>query len=103
MAVCALAEADRASAVAAVLLAETTTLGVRQWTVERTVLDREIHTIDTEFGPVRIKVARWADATRARPEFEDCRSIARRDGFALHEVLRRVEAAANAWLEKERS
>ena len=95
---CALAPRERAEAVATAMLAETTTIGVRRWTVARDVLAREERTIDTEFGPVRIKVVRAPSGIRARAEYDDCRAIARRDGLTLAEVLRRVEAGVDAWL-----
>jgi hypothetical protein len=96
--VCALAPPARADAVSAVLLAETTTIGVRRWTVRRDVLARETHTIDTAFGPVRIKVVIAPSGDRARPEFDDCLAIARRDGLTLGEVMRRVEIDAQTWI-----
>jgi uncharacterized protein (TIGR00299 family) protein len=98
--ICALAPPSRADAVCAVLLAETTTIGVRRWTVRRDVLERESHTIDTAFGPIRIKVVRSPAGDRARPEFDDCLAVARRDGLTLGEVLRHVEADAAGWLER---
>jgi len=95
---CVLAAQDRVDAVAAVLLAETTTIGVRRWIVRRDVLPREEHVVDTEFGPVRVKVVRSPAGVRARAEYEDCRSIARRDGLTLQEVMRRVDGAVDVWL-----
>jgi uncharacterized protein (TIGR00299 family) protein len=95
---CALAPHERADAVATEMLSETTTIGVRRWTVTRDVLAREEHTIDTEFGPVRIKVVRAPSGIRARAEYDDCRAIARRDGLTLAEVFRRVEAGIDVWL-----
>jgi uncharacterized protein (DUF111 family) len=96
--VCVLVPPERADAVVAVLLAETTTLGVRRWTVQRDVLRREEHTIQTRFGPVRIKVVVSPSGTRARPEYEDCRAIAQRDGLSLNEVMRRLETEAAEWV-----
>ena len=95
---CALAPRERADAVATAMLAETTTIGVRRYTVTRDVLAREDHTIETEFGAVRIKVVRAPSGIRARAEYEDCRAIARRDGLTLAEVLRRVDVSIDAWL-----
>jgi uncharacterized protein (TIGR00299 family) protein len=98
MQLCALASPERADAVAAAMLAETTTIGVRRWTVARDVVPREEHTVDTEFGPVRVKLAHSPSGLRARAEFDDCRAIASRDGLALRDVLRRVETDVDAWL-----
>jgi hypothetical protein len=96
--VCALVTPERADAVSTTLLTETTTIGVRRWTVRRDVLPRESHTIDTPFGPVRIKLVTAPSGRRAKPEYDDCLAIARRDGIALGEVMRRVASDADAWL-----
>jgi uncharacterized protein (TIGR00299 family) protein len=75
------------------LFSETTTLGVRAYEVERRALAREIVTVETRYGPLRIKIARLdGRISNATPEYEDCRAAA-----ARHNVpLRDVEAAARA-------
>ena len=42
----------------AVIFRETTTLGIRRSTQQRTILHREIETVQTEYGAVKIKVAK---------------------------------------------
>jgi uncharacterized protein (TIGR00299 family) protein len=93
-----LAPLDRADAVVAVLLAETTTIGVRRWKVHRDVGIREVETIDTVIGSFRVKITQTPAGPRARPEYEDIRAIARRDGAALIDVMRRAEHLADEWL-----
>ena len=84
---------ERGGALVDMLLAETTTLGVRQYEVSRRVLSRAIHTVHTEYGPVRIKVAREGQRTlHFQPEYEDCARIATQAGVPLLEV----QAAASA-------
>ncbi len=75
----------RADAIA-LLLHETTALGVREQIVTRTILPRRSETIDTAWGPVRIK---WAGG-RPRPEYEDLAALARAHRLPLHEVEQRV-------------
>src|ERR1700687_4963113 len=59
------------------LFEETTPLGVRPHTAERRVLRREWLNVSTEFGEVRMKVARVNGRIQhASPEFEDCRRLA---------------------------
>jgi hypothetical protein len=61
----------------AIMFAETSTIGLRWTTWRRTTLAREERTVDTPYGPVRVKVARAPDGTtNVAPEFEDCRRIA---------------------------
>jgi len=59
------------------LLAETTTLGVRYYDAKRRVLERTVETVETRYGSVRIKVAR--DSARRlhfQPEYDDCARLA---------------------------
>jgi uncharacterized protein (TIGR00299 family) protein len=73
---------------AALVLAETTTLGVRMQTLRRRLLPRETREVETSLGRIRVKIA----AGRPRPEHDDCRRLAREHGLPLVEVMRRIEA-----------
>lgn len=85
---------EAAESLTAILFAETSTLGVRRQFVERQALSRAVHSVETPYGPVRVKVARWAPGqTKASPEYEDCRRLAERHEVPLREVYRAVEAA----------
>ena len=68
------------------LFAETTTLGIRTSKVQRDCLPREMKMVDTPFGAIRIKVARWADGEKAAPEYEDCRRAAEAHRVPLQHV-----------------
>ncbi len=60
------------------LFRETTTIGLH-WRIENKVsLAREFVEVQTEWGQVRIKIARWpsGEIANASPEYEDCRRIA---------------------------
>ena len=82
-------------AVAARMLEETSTLGVRRRPTERYVADREVISVTTRFGQVRVKIKRIGGRVLGvHPEFEDCRSIAVRDSVPLHEVADAAGAAA---------
>ena len=76
------------------LLVETTTLGVRYYEARRRVLERTIETIETEYGPVRIKVARdGARTLHFQPEYEDCARVAVSANVPLLEVHGAAAAA----------
>lgn len=66
-----------------VLLEETSTLGVRMYSAERRVQERTLVTVETGYGPVRMKVAPGSFA----PEYEDCRKLAVATGKALKQVM----------------
>jgi hypothetical protein len=73
------------------LLAETTTLGVRRRTVDRTVLAREVREVATRFGALPVKVAlRDGEPLKAKPEYEACRRVAERERVPLREVYEEV-------------
>jgi len=96
-----LCSAERVPRMQEVLFRETTTIGLR-WRVEhKASLAREFETVETEWGPVRMKIARWADggAANASPEYEDCRAIAAKHSIALKRVMQdamRIYAAREA-------
>ena len=80
----------------AVLLAETTTLGVRRSLVERLSLPRTQQTVATPYGPVRVKVTWWQGRRRAVPEYDDCRAAAEAHGVPLVEVQNAARQAAQS-------
>ncbi len=88
----------------AMLLRETTTLGVRRREVERYEAEREMRDVRTEFGPVAVKV-KLLDGrpVAAAPEYDACRAIAVERGLPLQEVLARVGQAAREQLLAEPS
>ena len=84
-----------AQQLAAVLFAETTTLGVRIRESERLILERETVPVETPFGKIRVKRARDAEGRIVdSPEYDDCKRAARRSGQPLRVVVRAAERAA---------
>jgi uncharacterized protein (DUF111 family) len=78
-----------------IILSETTTLGVRRQTIERVSVPRSIETVDTPYGSIHVKVARWHDIERAVPEYEDCRRAAEEHHVPLIEVMNVVRIACS--------
>ncbi len=73
-----LAAPERREAVAQVIFTETTTLGIRYAALNRLTLERRWETVETPYGPVRIKIGRHRDVdTTASPEYEDVKAAAR--------------------------
>ncbi len=84
----ALAPPQKADAVGAVILGETTSLGVRLQEVRRRVLARQMETVPLHGGTVRIKVATVGRGrTKAAPEYQDCKRIAEQTGRPVREVM----------------
>jgi hypothetical protein len=83
--------------IVSVLFEETTTIGVRYQEMARERLERQVITIDTPVGPIRVKVARRGGrVVNASPEFEDCAAAAARRGIPIKDVQ---ALATRAWLE----
>lgn len=94
-----LAEAAARERLAAVLFAETSTIGLRFHPVSRLKLDRRVVEVTTRFGPLRVKVSGDGDhpATLA-PEYDDCRAAALAHDVPLKLVLEEALAAARRML-----
>jgi len=91
-----IARPEQQEALAQLVFAETTTLGLRIYAAERRVKQRSIVEVETQHGKVRVKVSE--DGGFA-PEYDDCRDIARRTGTPLKDVL---AAASFAYLKNSR-
>lgn len=80
---------DRVAACERVLFRETTTLGIRHRVQGRSTLQREICSVLTRYGTVRIKIARQpgtGTVLNVQPEYEDCAQIAKQLGLPWREV-----------------
>lgn len=93
---------DKVTELEAIVFRETTTLGIRRSTQQRLALQREIQSVATEYGTVRVKVAWTGTAaerqiTNVQPEYEDCLQVARQHDLAWREVHR---LALQAWYEQ---
>jgi uncharacterized protein (TIGR00299 family) protein len=88
-----------------VLFRETTTLGIRRFTQQRAVLQREIQDLEIEYGKVRVKVA-WKGTVQDKvivnvhPEYADCAELARKHGIPWQEIHR---LALQSWYLKRGS
>ncbi len=69
------------------MLAETSTLGIRETAARRRLLPRSWEQVETPYGTVRVKVTeRHAAGPSCAPEYEDCRKLARDNGVPFQHV-----------------
>jgi uncharacterized protein (TIGR00299 family) protein len=74
-----------------------TTLGVRERRQERWILPRQLETVATPLGPVRVKRAAVpGGGDRRKPEHDDLAALAREHNLSLQEVRDRVAQADGA-------
>jgi uncharacterized protein (DUF111 family) len=95
-----LAKLEDANRLTKLIFAETTTLGVRRREEQRQTLARRWETVDTTWGPVRIKIANMnGSVSNYAPEFEDCRTLAEAQHVPLRTVM---QEAIQQYLRGER-
>jgi uncharacterized protein (DUF111 family) len=89
-----IARPENQEELARLIFAETSSLGLRIYSAERRIEERNIAAVETRWGKVRGKVSSEGVFT---PEYEDCRAIAKTTRVPLRKVL---AAATEAYLKK---
>ena len=83
-----LASPERGDDLQAMLLSETTSIGVRRTVVRRTALPRHVQTVMVLGHEISTKVVQLTDGRRrAKPEFEDVQRVALATGRSPHDIF----------------
>jgi uncharacterized protein (TIGR00299 family) protein len=92
-----LCEQSDENRVLATILRETTTLGARRIRLERAALSREMAQVDTQFGPISVKIARNSSlgVWRAQPEWDEVKRAALKADVPAREVFDAALRAAS--------
>ena len=88
---CVMCRASVKEKILSTIFKHTTTLGVRENRSNRYYLERQIESVKTCFGDVRIKRARGYGVERAKFEYEDLAAIARKTGLSIDEVIDKIK------------
>ena len=73
------------------LYTETSTLGVRISEIERNCLEREIRKIESEFGEIDVKIAKYKNKiVNVKPEYDQIREIAVKSKIPMREIEKRI-------------
>ena len=92
----ALADESAAAAIKAIFFRATTTLGVREYAVERAVLDREVRVVEVRGDRVRVKLGRLGGTvTTSMPEHADLQRLADRTGIPVRQLWQEAVAATD--------
>jgi pyridinium-3,5-bisthiocarboxylic acid mononucleotide nickel chelatase len=80
---------DLVPALREMLFRETTTIGLRWRFENKMALAREFSEVETPWGKVKMKIARWpsGEVANAAPEYEDCRRLAEQHAIPLKQVM----------------
>jgi uncharacterized protein (TIGR00299 family) protein len=88
---------EKLPAVTEFLLKETTTIGLRWHEDDRVKAEREIVSLQTKYGNIPFKIARWnGEVINVSPEYEDCKRKALEKGIPLKDVFEEARKAARS-------
>lgn len=71
-----------------IIFRHTTTIGIRRYPVERTVLPREIRDVETPWGMAQVKVCQRKEGEAVYPEYRCVSEICRRENLPFGKVYR---------------
>ncbi len=73
-----------------IILTETTTIGIRKYATQRTVMKRETLKVKLPYGEVLVKVCEYEGIKKASPEYESVKELAQQTGRSLITIYRDV-------------
>ncbi|MBD5637257.1 nickel pincer cofactor biosynthesis protein LarC [Clostridium botulinum] len=74
-----------------IMFKETTTLGIRKYSVEKSMLKRKVEKVNTIYGEVSVKQSYLkGQVLNSKPEYEDCKKIALENNISIKEVYEAV-------------
>lgn len=86
---------EQSQQLARLIMHNSSAIGVRSHSCERFRLERQLAEIETPAGPARIKlIYDEGRFLRLTPEYDDCRTLARKSGKSLQQTFQDVERAA---------
>lgn len=80
-----------------ILFCQTTTIGVRRYPVERTILERQIRQVETPYGTADVKVCEHKGKVYCYPEYASVYRICKEQGMDFQNVYYEVQKAAEEW------
>jgi hypothetical protein len=87
---------DKKQIMTETLLTHTTSLGVRSYEVDKTMLEREFSKIKTKYGEVTVKTAIYrGKQLKSKPEYEDCIRLAREHEIPVQKIYEEISRLVN--------
>ncbi|WP_276694829.1 nickel pincer cofactor biosynthesis protein LarC [Dialister invisus] len=77
-----------------IIFTETTTIGIREYPLGRSVLDREEKEVETVYGKASVKQVSLGKMTRAYPEYDTVKKLAKKNKVPFMDVFDAVKEAA---------
>jgi uncharacterized protein (TIGR00299 family) protein len=86
-----LCPAGLVAAMKEILFRETSTIGLREYSVQKSMLRGEVISVQTRFGTVPVKRSFFqGQVVNEKPEFEMCKALAKQHGLPLEEIRKEV-------------
>ena len=85
---------DKAEEMEQIIFTETTTIGIREYPLGRSVLDREEKEVETVYGKASVKQVSLGKMTRTYPEYDTVKKLAKKNKVPFMDVFDAVKEAA---------
>lgn len=85
---------DQVEELEQIIFTETTTIGIREYPLMRSILDREEKEVETVYGKAAVKQVTFRDMTRAYPEYDTVKKLAKKSKVPFMDVFDAVKEAA---------
>jgi hypothetical protein len=69
-----------------ILFSETTTIGIRRQEMERTIMERELRSVQTIYGQAQVKICRYGELVKVYPEYDSIVQICQKTGKNFGEI-----------------
>ncbi len=91
-----LCESSSQEAIENILLGETTSLGLRYYPVYKSMLERNVYSIETKYGSIRIKEGiQSGKVIKSKAEYDDCAAAAKKANVSLQTIYNEVNRILN--------
>ena len=85
---------DKAEELEQIIFTETTTIGIREYPLMRSILDREEKEVETVYGKASVKQVSLGKMIRSYPEYETVKKLAKKSKVPFMDVFDAVKEAA---------
>ena len=85
---------EKAEELEKIIFTETTTIGIREYPLGRSVLNREEKEVETVYGKASVKQVSLGKMTRAYPEYDTVKKLAKKNKVPFMDVFDAVKEAA---------
>ena len=82
---------DKVKRIKEIIFINSTTIGLREYTVKKSLLLRVEKPVQTKFGSITVKQSVFqGKVVRSKPEYDECKSVAKQFNITIEEVEREV-------------